>query len=178
MKIFWGPRATGSPNDTGLSRKQSVIPPTNPSHKRSSYVFKHNRGYQRFSCKTANGLRGRHIRSSSWSNRHILYPLGMVHILTLSCSVPMEEVVRAFNFVIEKGWVCYLYSSSWNLSNKTFYQALYWATSEWSSREIEEAHRKEPLQIYLTWTYELADVATKLGLIAPIAEQCEHKWVI
>jgi voltage-dependent potassium channel beta subunit len=55
-------------------------------------------------------------------------------------SVPMEEIVRAFNYVIEKGW------------------ALYWATSEWSAREIEEAYH----------------VANKLNLIAPIAEQCKH----
>lgn len=37
-------------------------------------------------------------------------------------SVTMEEVVRAFNFVIEKGW------------------AFYWGTSEWSAHEIEEAY--------------------------------------
>jgi len=37
-------------------------------------------------------------------------------------TVPMEEVVRAFNFVIDKGW------------------AFYWGTSEWSAVEIEEAH--------------------------------------
>ncbi|TFK69049.1 Aldo/keto reductase [Pluteus cervinus] len=55
-------------------------------------------------------------------------------------NVPMEEVVRAFNYVIDKGW------------------ALYWATSEWSAQEIEEAHH----------------VASRLGLIAPIAEQCQH----
>ncbi|KIM38135.1 hypothetical protein M413DRAFT_447905 [Hebeloma cylindrosporum] len=55
-------------------------------------------------------------------------------------TVPMEEIVRAFNYVIEKGW------------------AFYWGTSEWSSREIEEAHH----------------VASKFGLIGPIAEQCEH----
>ncbi|PPQ77558.1 hypothetical protein CVT25_011418 [Psilocybe cyanescens] len=55
-------------------------------------------------------------------------------------TVPMEEVVRAFNYVIEQGW------------------AFYWATSEWSAREIEEAHH----------------VASKFGLIGPIAEQCEH----
>jgi aryl-alcohol dehydrogenase-like predicted oxidoreductase len=52
----------------------------------------------------------------------------------------MEEIVRAFNYVIEKGW------------------ALYWATSEWSAREIEEAFH----------------VANTLGLMAPIAEQCKH----
>jgi len=55
-------------------------------------------------------------------------------------SVPMEEVVRAFNYVIDKGW------------------AFYWATSEWSAREIEEAHH----------------VAEKLNLAGPIAEQCQH----
>ncbi|KAJ7800780.1 NADP-dependent oxidoreductase domain-containing protein [Mycena olivaceomarginata] len=37
-------------------------------------------------------------------------------------TVPMEEIVRAFNYVIEKGW------------------AFYWGTSEWSAQEIEEAH--------------------------------------
>ncbi|TFK42212.1 NADP-dependent oxidoreductase domain-containing protein [Crucibulum laeve] len=55
-------------------------------------------------------------------------------------SVPMEEIVRAFNWVIQQGW------------------ALYWATSEWSAREIEEAYR----------------IADRLRLIAPIAEQCQH----
>ncbi|KAH0825957.1 NADP-dependent oxidoreductase domain-containing protein [Lanmaoa asiatica] len=37
-------------------------------------------------------------------------------------------------------------------------QAFYWATSEWSARDIEEAYH----------------VADKLNLIAPIAEQCQH----
>ncbi|KAI0649001.1 Aldo/keto reductase [Trametes meyenii] len=58
-------------------------------------------------------------------------------------TVPMEEVVRAFNYVIEQGW------------------AFYWGTSEWSAQEIEEAHH----------------IAHKLGLIAPIAEQCQHSLV-
>ncbi|KZT73315.1 Aldo/keto reductase [Daedalea quercina L-15889] len=55
-------------------------------------------------------------------------------------TVPMDEIVRAFNYVIDKGW------------------AFYWATSEWSAREIEEAYH----------------VADKLGLQGPIAEQCQH----
>jgi len=55
-------------------------------------------------------------------------------------TVPIEETVRAFNFIIEQGW------------------AFYWATSEWSAVEIEEAYH----------------VADKLGLIPPIAEQCQH----
>ncbi|KAJ8487609.1 hypothetical protein ONZ51_g4063 [Trametes cubensis] len=37
-------------------------------------------------------------------------------------------------------------------------QAFYWATSEWTARDIEEAYH----------------VASKLGLAAPIAEQCMH----
>ncbi|KAJ3316262.1 hypothetical protein HDU76_001941, partial [Blyttiomyces sp. JEL0837] len=36
---------------------------------------------------------------------------------------PMEEIVRAFNWVIEKGW------------------AFYWGTSEWSAEQISDAHR-------------------------------------
>ncbi|KZT01414.1 Aldo/keto reductase [Laetiporus sulphureus 93-53] len=55
-------------------------------------------------------------------------------------TVPMEETVRAFNYVINQGW------------------AFYWATSEWSAEEIEEA-------------YHIAD---KLGLMGPVAEQCKH----
>ncbi|KAF9528126.1 voltage-gated potassium channel beta-2 subunit [Crepidotus variabilis] len=55
-------------------------------------------------------------------------------------SAPMEEIVRAFNYVIDQGW------------------AFYWGTSEWSARELEEAHV----------------IAAKLNLIGPIAEQCQH----
>jgi voltage-dependent potassium channel beta subunit len=55
-------------------------------------------------------------------------------------TVPMEEIVRAFNWVIQQGW------------------AFYWATSEWSAYQIEEAFH----------------VADKLGLVGPIAEQCQH----
>ncbi|KAH7868711.1 uncharacterized protein C8R40DRAFT_1177452 [Lentinula edodes] len=36
-------------------------------------------------------------------------------------TVMMEEIVRAFNYEIEKGWV------------------LYWVTSEWPAWEIEDA---------------------------------------
>ncbi|KAJ7261063.1 NADP-dependent oxidoreductase domain-containing protein [Mycena rebaudengoi] len=60
------------------------------------------------------------------------------------CTVSMEEVVRAFNYVIEKGW------------------AFYWGTSEWTAWQIEEAHH----------------IATKLNLIAPIAEQMEHNMFV
>lgn len=55
----------------------------------------------------------------------------------------MEEVVRAFNYVIEKGWVCryYCWLSDWLSYREPNVQTFYWATSEWSAREIEEAHR-------------------------------------
>jgi len=55
-------------------------------------------------------------------------------------TVSIEEVVRAFNYVLDKGW------------------AFYWATSEWSAYEIEEAHH----------------IAEKLGMQGPIVEQCQH----
>lgn len=52
----------------------------------------------------------------------------------------MEEIVRAFNFVIDQGWVCSLQVLlSLELTGSP--QAFYWATSEWSAREIEEAYR-------------------------------------
>jgi len=55
-------------------------------------------------------------------------------------TVPMEEVVRAFNWCINAG------------------KAHYWATSEWSAHEISEAY----------------DVANRLNLVGPIAEQAQH----
>lgn len=38
--------------------------------------------------------------------------------------VPMLEIVRAFNWIIDQG------------------KAFYWATSEWDAEKIEEAHRE------------------------------------
>ncbi|KAI9325118.1 NADP-dependent oxidoreductase domain-containing protein [Zopfochytrium polystomum] len=38
-------------------------------------------------------------------------------------TTPMEEIVRAFNWVIEKGW------------------AFYWGTSEWTAEQLTDAHR-------------------------------------
>jgi len=55
-------------------------------------------------------------------------------------TVPMVEVVRAFNHVINQG------------------KAHYWATSEWSAVQIEEAFH----------------VADQYGLIPPIADQCQY----
>jgi len=90
----------------------------------------------------ASGLSRKHIIEGT---KESLERLGMDYVDVIyahraDITVPMEEVVRAFNFVIEKGW------------------ALYWATSEWTAQQIEEAFH----------------VASKLNLIAPIAEQCQH----
>jgi aryl-alcohol dehydrogenase-like predicted oxidoreductase len=52
----------------------------------------------------------------------------------------MEEVVRAFNYVIEKGWVSAFLVNRVGFELKSF-KAFYWGTSEWSAEEIEEAHR-------------------------------------
>ncbi|TFK45420.1 Aldo/keto reductase [Heliocybe sulcata] len=58
-------------------------------------------------------------------------------------TVPMEEVVRAFHWIIEQGY------------------AYYWATSEWSARDLEEA----------------IQIADKYGLHKPVAEQCQHNML-
>ncbi|KAI0272781.1 NADP-dependent oxidoreductase domain-containing protein [Gloeopeniophorella convolvens] len=63
-------------------------------------------------------------------------------------TVPVEETVRAFSWVIDQGLV----------KQQSTYLAYYWGTSEWSAREIEEA----------------IQIAQKYGLHSPIAEQCEH----
>ncbi|KAF8902210.1 voltage-gated potassium channel beta-2 subunit [Gymnopilus junonius] len=88
------------------------------------------------------GLSRKHIIEGT---RESLGRLGLTYVDVIFAhrhdhNVPMEEIVRAFNYVIEQGW------------------ANYWGTSEWTAREIEEAYH----------------VATKLNLIAPIAEQCQH----
>lgn len=71
-------------------------------------------------------------------------PQPMLVLMRLTSLVPMEEVVRAFNFVIEKGWVSRFSRSRVDAGILTVaQQAFYWATSEWSAREIEEAHGAE-----------------------------------
>lgn len=55
-------------------------------------------------------------------------------------TTPIEETVRAMNYMINKGW------------------AFYWGTSEWNARQITEA-----------W-----EIAIRLGLIGPAAEQPEY----
>lgn len=88
------------------------------------------------------GLSRKHIIEGT---RESLERLGLDYVDVLFAhrpdhTVPMEEIVRAFNYVIDKGW------------------AFYWATSEWSAYEIEEAFH----------------IAEKLNLVGPIAEQCQH----
>ncbi|EKM84278.1 hypothetical protein AGABI1DRAFT_52152 [Agaricus bisporus var. burnettii JB137-S8] len=90
----------------------------------------------------ASGLSRKHIIEGT---KESLERMGLDYVDVIfahryDVTIPMEEVVRAFNWVIEKGW------------------AYYWATSEWTARDIEEA-----------W-----HIADKLGLVGPIAEQCQH----
>ena len=62
--------------------------------------------------------------------------------VTETLSVPIEETVRAFNFVIDKGWVRISPGVRPELVLINVIKAFYWATSEWSAVEIEEAHRE------------------------------------
>ncbi|KZT01413.1 Aldo/keto reductase [Laetiporus sulphureus 93-53] len=90
----------------------------------------------------ASGLPRKHIIEGM---KECLQRLGLEYVDIIFAhrpdrTVPMEETVRAFNYVINQGW------------------AFYWATSEWSAEEIEEAYH----------------VADKLDLVGPVAEQCRH----
>ncbi|THH18260.1 hypothetical protein EW146_g2679 [Bondarzewia mesenterica] len=71
-------------------------------------------------------------------------------------TTPIEETVRAFHWVIEQGL------------------AFYWGTSQWSAREIEEAHRMDihsfECCLFSRTQHKYADVAEKYGLHAPVAE--------
>ncbi|EKM84279.1 hypothetical protein AGABI1DRAFT_124600 [Agaricus bisporus var. burnettii JB137-S8] len=77
------------------------------------------------------------VRFISAVKSHTEYPTPVTGSLLIDKI--LLEVVRAFNWVI-----------------KTL--VFYWATSEWTAREIEEA-----------W-----HIADSLGLRGPIAERCEH----
>ncbi|KII93088.1 hypothetical protein PLICRDRAFT_49165 [Plicaturopsis crispa FD-325 SS-3] len=95
-----------------------------------------------YPSQNATGLSRKHIIEGT---KESLARLGQEYVDVIFAhrpdnTVPMEEIVRAFNFVINQGW------------------AFYWGTSEWSAYEIEEAYH----------------VSSKLGLIPPIAEQCQH----
>lgn len=77
---------------------------------------------------------------------------------------PMEEVVRGFNYIIEKGWAFYWCGPSLNswrstgerrLTNSFRFLSCFRGTSQWSAAQIEEA----------------IAVAERLNLIAPTAEQ-------
>jgi aryl-alcohol dehydrogenase-like predicted oxidoreductase len=59
-------------------------------------------------------------------------------------NVPMEEVVFAMDYILREGL------------------ALYWGTSEWSAKEIEEAHR----------------VCKELGVMPPIVEQPQYNMFV
>lgn len=69
------------------------------------------------------GLSRKHIIEGLRSSldRLQLEYVDVVHAHRADPTVPMEEIVRAFTYVIEKGW------------------AFYWGTSEWSAQQIQEA---------------------------------------
>ena len=103
----------------------------------------------------------------------------------------MEEIVRAFNFVIEKGWVSVwarftpaspdLTSGYYVLLARVYRPS----TGEHQNGRRSKLRRRivsgEASQILQSISLERyshchPDVAEKYSLIAPIAEQCLHKY--
>ncbi|XP_006453932.1 hypothetical protein AGABI2DRAFT_113689 [Agaricus bisporus var. bisporus H97] len=70
----------------------------------------------------------------------------------------MKEVVRAFNWVIQKTMVKRASSDSYHWMTNGFHLGISLGNFEWTAREIEEA-----------W-----HIADSLGLRGPISERCEH----
>ncbi|KAF7293723.1 Aldo-ket-red domain-containing protein [Mycena indigotica] len=72
--------------------------------------------------------------------------------------VPMEEIVRAFNYVIDQGWVSGFLLGHLRVERTRSRRRI---VSVYLSRDLPSLTRS-------------TDVATRLNLIAPIAEQCKH----
>lgn len=92
------------------------------------------------------GLSKKHLLEGTWNS---LKRLQMDYVDILYChrpdpNVPMEEVVFAMDYILREGL------------------ALYWGTSEWSAKEIEEAHR----------------VCKELGVMPPIVEQPQYNMFV
>ncbi|AIY87954.1 MULTISPECIES: potassium channel beta subunit family protein [unclassified Thermotoga] len=92
------------------------------------------------------GLSKKHLLEGTWNS---LKRLQMDYVDILYChrpdpNVPMEEVVFAMDYILREGL------------------ALYWGTSEWSAKEIEEAHR----------------VCRELGVMPPIVEQPQYNMFV
>ena len=104
-KIFWGLRK--GPNDTGLSRKQCVFSCCFSRTKEANggdgkYCWR----YQGVFGALGVGLRWCSLCTSSWSYWWVrMWALWSTSSDWCCHIVPMEEIVRAFNYVIERGWV-------------------------------------------------------------------------
>jgi len=98
------------------------------------------------SAPNARGLSRKHIQEGTKASleRLQLHNVDVVMAHRPDSSVPMEEIVRAFNWVLDKGY------------------AYYWGTSEWSAEQISEAH----------------GIASRLNLVAPIADQCQYSALV
>ena len=88
----------------------------------------------------------------------------------------MEEVVRAFNFVIEKGWVRAFPAPVTSSVNSQFIRR---CTGQLRNGPRRRSRKRIVMHArFLTFSHAhvVLDVATKLNLIAPIAEQCSHRY--
>ncbi|KAF8073117.1 KAB1 [Scenedesmus sp. PABB004] len=122
-KVFWG---GDGPNDKGLSRKHiiegtKVPPPRRAAHCRAG------RPPPRRAGPAAPRLTPRRAPRRA-AAQACLARLQVDYVDLLFChrpdpDTPIEETVRAMNFVLDQGW------------------AFYWGTSEWSAEQLQEAWR-------------------------------------
>lgn len=92
------------------------------------------------------GLSRKHLLEGTWNSLKRLQ-LNYVDILFAhrpDPEVPMEEVVLGMDYIVRNGL------------------AFYWGTSEWSSKELEEAHK----------------VADRLNAIHPVVEQPQYNMFV
>lgn len=111
------------------------------------------------------------------------------HIADTQCDsnfvVPMEEIVRAFNFVIEKGWVRHHDSFSIpvlevNCGCEYMGRLSIGLRPNGALSSLRRLIVRSKISAYtpvrnLT-PYLFLDVASKLNLVGPIAEQCQHQY--
>ncbi|QRW17109.1 aldo/keto reductase family protein [Rhizoctonia solani] len=105
-KIFFGQANRKGPNDKGLSRKQYAIIFQWLQEQAATYVADYS---------VIEGMK-------EILERLRVDCVDIIFAHRPDPTVPMEEVVRAFNHLIDTG------------------KAFYWGTSEWSARQVEEAY--------------------------------------
>lgn len=74
-------------------------------------------------------------------------------------TTPMEETVRAFNYLLDREWS--LSKRAGQALTRTDGKAFYWGTSEWSQMQIQQAH----------------EIARRLNMVGPACEQPQYNMI-